>query len=62
MNLLVLLTPLTIYHGSSTRNTFREEHFTVGEFTYVNMKKYGRHNIRRHRDIKDRGSTPSPFS
>ena len=62
MKLLVLVTPLAIYHGCSTQNTFWEENFTLGEFTSVNMKKYGRHNIMKHREIKDMGSTPSPFS
>ena len=45
MNLLEVVTPPSIYHGCSTRNTFWEENFTgeekftLGDFSAVNMKK-----------------------
>ena len=52
MNILTVVTPLSIYHGCSTRNTFWEEKFTVGEFSAVNMKNCGRLNVRKHREIK----------
>ena len=29
-----------------------EENFTLGEFSAVNMKICGRHNVRKHREIK----------
>ena len=38
MNILAVVTPPSIYHGCSTRKTFWEEKFTVGEFSAVNMK------------------------
>ena len=53
MNLLAVVAPLSIYHGCSTRNTSREEKFTLGDFTAVNMKICGRHSVRKHREIKD---------
>ena len=59
MNLLAVLTPPSIYHFCSTRKTLWEENFTggkkftLGDFTAVNMKNCGRHNVRKHRDIKD---------
>ena len=53
MKLLVILTPPSIYHGCSTRKTFWEEEFTLGEFTAVNMKNCGRYNVRKHIEIKD---------
>ena len=49
INLLAVLTPLSIYHGCYTRKTFweenftGEENFTLGEFSDANMK---------HREIK----------
>ena len=30
-----------------------EESFTLGEFTSMNKKNCGRHNVSKHRDIKD---------
>ena len=53
MKLLAVITPLSIYHGYSTCKNFWEEKFTLGEFTDVNMKNFGRCNVRKHRDIKD---------
>ena len=58
MKLLAVVTPLSIYHSFSTRKKFWEEKFTgeetftLGEFSAVNMKKCGRHNVREHREIK----------
>ena len=58
IKILAVVTPLSIYHGCSTREKFWEENFTgeekftLGEFTAVNMKNCGRHNVRKHREIK----------
>ena len=54
MNLLAVVTPPSIYNGCCTRNTFWEEKFTGEEklFSDVNMKNCGRHNVRKHREIK----------
>ena len=58
MNLPAVVTPPSIYHGWSTRKTFweekftGEEKFTLGEFSALNMKNYGRRNVRKHIDIK----------
>ena len=46
MNLISVVTPLSIYHGYSTRKTFWEENFTP-----VNMKQFGRCNVRKQREI-----------
>ena len=46
MKLLAVVTPLSIYHGFSTRKTFWEENCTP-----VSMKNYGRHNVMKHREI-----------
>ena len=53
MKILTVVTPLSIYHGCSTRKTFCEENFTPGEFTAVNIKNCGRRNVRKQREIKD---------
>ena len=53
MNLPAVVTPLSIYHGCSTRKTFWEENFTLGEFTAMNMTNFGLCNVRKHIDIKD---------
>ena len=59
MKLLSGLTPPSIYHCFFTWKTFwvekftGEEIFTLGEFIPVNMKNYGRLNVRKHREIKD---------
>ena len=45
--LSAVVTPPSIYHGCSTWKTFREENFTP-----VNMKNCGCHNVRKHREIK----------
>ena len=54
MKLLAVVTPPSIYHGCSTRNTFWEENFTGKEnlFLAVNMKCFGRSNVRTHTEIK----------
>ena len=52
MNILAVITPPSIYHGCSTRKTFWEEKFTLGEFTAVNMKNCSHRNVRKHREIK----------
>ena len=58
MNLLEVVTPQSIYHGCSTGKMFweeiftGEEKFTLGEFSAVNTKNCGHHNVRKQRDIK----------
>ena len=58
MNLLAVLTPLSIYQGCSTQKTFweenftGEENFTLGEFSDVKIKHCGRRNVRKHIEIK----------
>ena len=54
MKLLAVVTPLSIYHGCSTRKIFWEENFTGKEnlFLAVKMKNRGRRNVRKHREIK----------
>ena len=56
MNLLAIVTPLSINYGCSTQKKFWEEKFTGEEnlFSSVNMENYGRQNVRKHRDIKGR--------
>ena len=48
MNLLEVVTPLSIYHGLYTRKTFWKENFTQ-----VNMKNCGHLNVRKHRGVKN---------
>ena len=55
MKFLVVVTPLSIYHGCSTRKTFWEEKFTGKKqnlFDSVNMRNCGQQNVRKHKDIK----------
>ena len=54
MKLLAVATPLSIYHGCSTRKTFWEEKFTGKEnlFPVVDIKTFGRCNVRKYKDIK----------
>ena len=54
MNLLVVVTPLSIYHGCSTRKTFWEEKFTGKKYLFqsVNMKNCGCRKVRKHKEIK----------
>ena len=53
MNILEVVTPPSISHGCSTRKTFWEENFTLGEFTPVNMKNCGHCNVRKHIEINN---------
>ena len=56
MRFLVVVAPLSIYHGCSTRKTFWEEKFTGKKqdfFVSVNMRKCGRRKVRKHKEIKD---------
>ena len=54
MKFLVVVTPVSIYHGCSTQKTFREENFTGKQdlFESVNMKNCGQRNVRKHKEIK----------
>ena len=54
MKFLVVVTPLSIYHGCSNRKTFWEENFTGKEdlFLFVNMKNCICRKFRKHKDIK----------
>ena len=54
MKFLVVVTPPSIYHGFSTRKRFWEGKFTGKQylFEYVNMKKCGQRNVRKHKEIK----------
>ena len=54
IKLLSVVTPPYIYHGCSTQKNFWEENFTSEEklFSAVNMKNFGRHNARKHIEIK----------
>ena len=54
MKFLVVVTPLSIYHGCSTRKTFWEEKFTVQQdlFESMNMENCGRLKVRKHKEIK----------
>ena len=54
MNLLVVLTPPSIYHGCSTQKKFWEEKFTGKEYLFlsVNMKHCGHRKVRKHKEIK----------
>ena len=55
MKFLEVVTPLSIYHGCSTRRTFWEEKFTgKGNLVLsVNMKNCGRLKVRKNKEIKD---------
>ena len=52
INLLAVVTTLYICHGCSTRETLWGGKFTVGNFSVMNMKNFGRRNVRRQREIK----------
>ena len=54
MNILVVVTLQSIYHGCFTRKMFWEEIFTGEEklFLDVNMKNCAGQNVRKHKDIK----------
>ena len=59
MKLLSVVTPLSIYHGYSTKKMLweekftGEEKFTLCEFTAVNMKVCDRCDGKKHIEIKD---------
>ena len=56
MKFLVVVTPPSIYHGCSTRKTFREEKLTGNKqylFVSVNMINCGQRNVRKDKEIKD---------
>ena len=53
MKLLKVVTSPSIYHSCSTWKNFWKEWFKLGEFTPVNMKCFGRHNVFKHRDINN---------
>ena len=46
MMFISVVTPPSNYYGFSTQKTFWEDNFTP-----VNMKSCGRHNVRKHREI-----------
>ena len=54
MQLLAVVKPPSIYRGCSTKKKFREEKFPDKEncFLAVNMKTFGRRNVRKHKEIK----------
>ena len=54
MNLLLVVTPPSIYYSCSTWKTFWEGKFTGKEnlFLAVNMKNCGCRNVREHTEIK----------
>ena len=54
MNLLVVVTQPSIYHGCSTRKTFWEGNSTGKEdlFLSVNMNNCGRRKVRKHKYIR----------
>ena len=57
-NILVVVTPPSIYYSCSTQNTFWEEkftsedNFTFGDFSVVNIKNCDCQNVRKHKEIK----------
>ena len=53
MNIPAVVTPPYIYHVLSTQKALWVETFTLGEFTHVNMKSFGRQHFRKHREIKN---------
>ena len=54
MKFLLVVTPLSIYHGCSTQKKFWKEDFTGKKdfFQSVNMKNCGLHKVRKHKKIK----------
>ena len=54
MKFLVAVTPLSIYHGCSTRKTFWVEKFTGKKYLFqsLNMKNCGHRKVRKHEEIK----------
>ena len=54
MKFLVVVTPLSIYHGCSTRKELWKEKFTGKQdlFESMSMKKFGRRKVKKHKVIK----------
>ena len=54
MKFLVVVTPLSIYHGCFTQKTFWEGKFTGKKYLFqsVSMKHCGRRKVRKHKEIK----------
>ena len=48
VNLLAVVTPLSVYHSWSARNKIWQENFTT-----LNMKNCDRYNVRKHKEIKN---------
>ena len=48
-----VVAPLSIYNCCSTRKTFWEEKFTLGELTPLKIENYSCLNVKKHREIKD---------
>ena len=57
MNLLAVVTPMSIDYSCSTQKTFWEEKITGKDdlFLAVNMKNCGRRNVRKHKEIRGSG-------
>ena len=55
MKFPVVVTPLSIYHGCSTRKMCWEKKFTGKKYLFqsVNMKICGRRKVRKHKKIKN---------
>ena len=55
MKFLVVVAPLAIYHGCSTRNTLWEEKFTGKQYLFqsMNMRNCSQRNVRKHKEIKE---------
>ena len=55
MKFLVVVTPLSIYHGFSTQKTLWEEKFTGKEYFFlsVNIKSCGHRKVSKHKEVKD---------
>ena len=56
MKFLLVVAPPSIYHGYSTRKTFREENFTGKKqdlFVSVNTRNCVQRNVSKHKEIKD---------
>ena len=58
MKFLVVVAPLSIYHGCSTRKTFWEEKFTGKKqdlFVSMNTRNCVQRNVMKNKEIKDSG-------
>ena len=52
MKLLTVVSTPSVYRGCSTWKTIWKKKFTVDEFSSVNVKNCGPHNVRKQREIK----------